>query len=269
MKSEFKKRHIFWIVILLIIAVFVFRKGLARYGQSLALRTISPSIKVTSGATRGTREVVTSFLRIGTLSRSVRILENKNSGLEAQLAQLESLKNENNDLRKQLELLPKKKYSIVTADVIGHSSDGARDVLIINRGLKDGIREEMPVIVNEGVVVGKIDKADEFTSALVLVTDVEFRLAAAIVGTSAQGLVRGARGLDVIIEDIPRDISISIGDKVVTTGLDGIFPPDLLIGTIRTVQAPGNEIFQSASLSPTVDPRKLRMVGVIINNSTQ
>lgn len=251
------------------LAFFVFRKGLANYGQSATLRAMSPGIKIASETTKGTKDVITSFLRIGTLSRSVRILEDENSGLESQLAQLESLKKENEDLRKQLELLPKKKYSIITADVIGHSSDGAREVLIINRGLKDGIREEMPVVVNEGVIVGKIDKAEEFTSNLVLVTDVEFKLAAGIPGTTAQGLVRGARGLDVVIEDIPRDVSLNIGDKVVTTGLDGIFPPDLLIGTVRTVEAPGNEIFQSANLSPAVDPRKLRIVGVITNNSAR
>jgi len=152
----------------------------------------------------------------------------------------------------------------VNADVVGHSTDGGKDALIINRGSRDGIKEGMPVIMSSGVVVGKIARADGLIATVMLISDADFKLAAIVNGTKAPGLVRGTKGLDVSLEQVPREEKIKIGESVVTTGVDGIFPADLLVGKIRSVDAPENEIFQSAKVTPVIDIREARIVSVII-----
>jgi rod shape-determining protein MreC len=265
MAKERKKRPIITLIIVVIGLTYIISRGWLTPVQGVVLRAISPLTSRGAGATQAVGDYVFSFLRVGTLSRAVRTLENKNSENEAALAKLSGIEIENKTLREQLRLLPKNKYKLVTADVIAHANDGGKDALIINRGTRDGIKEDMPVIMSDGIVVGKIARADNLTSTVMLLTDANFKLAAIVQGTTAPGLVHGTKGLDVSMEEVPRAEKINVGDRVVTTGGDGIFPADLLVGKIRSVEAPENEIFQSAKVTPVIDIRQARVVSVIIN----
>ena len=263
MPNERKKRPFILIILIAMVLFFVFGRGWITPFESIVLRVFSPIATGSAQIVQSVQGYVFSFLRVGTLSRAVRILENKNAKDEAIISRFSGVEIENKVLREQLRLLPKDKYKILSADVVGHSTDGARDTPIINRGNSDGIKEDMPVIVNDGVVVGKIFRADAMTSILMLLTDADFRLAAAVQGTKAQGLVRGEKGLDVSMDGIPRGEEIKIGERVVTTGVDGLFPADLLVGKIRSIEAPQNEIFQTAKVTPVLDIRQLYIVSVI------
>lgn len=264
MAKERKKRPIIAFVILFIAVIYIFSRGWLAPVQGVFLRTISPITVPSATITREVGAYLLSFLRVGTLSRTVRILENKVAEDQALLAKYSGIDAENKVLREQLRLLPRSKFQLVSADVIAHSTDGGKDALIINRGNRDGIKENMPVIMNEGVVVGKIAHADSLVATVMLMTDADFKLAAIVNGTKSPGLIHGAKGLDVSLEEVPRVEKINIGEVVVTTGVDGIFPPDLLVGKIRSVDAPENEIFQSAKVTPVVDIRQARIVSIII-----
>ncbi len=244
--------------------IFVFQKGWFSPAQSGTLRFLSPVTSRAADALRGTGDFIVSFVRIGSLSRSVRLLENKNAQLEARLADLQGVREENDLLRRQMDLLPREKFHLVMANVVSHTTDGVSDALIINRGSRDGLRDGLPVIIDEGVVVGKVSKVSELTATIMLVTDAEFRLAALVQGGDAQGLVHGEKGIDISLEEVPRNKKINVGDKVITSGVDGVFPPDLYVGVIRSIEAPGNEIFQTAKVTAPLDVRKVRIVSVIV-----
>ncbi|MDO8512232.1 MAG: rod shape-determining protein MreC [bacterium] len=263
MAKEKKKRPIIAFVVLFMAVIYVFSRGWLAPFQGAFLRLISPITAPSASATQTVGAYFLSFLRVGTLSRTVRILENTIVEDQVLLAKYSGIDAENKVLREQLRLLPKNKFQLVSADVIAHSTDGGKDVLIINRGNRDGIKENMPVIMNDGVVVGKIARADNLVATVMLMTDVDFKLAAIVVGTKAPGLIHGTKGLDVSLEEVPRAEKIKIGESVVTTGVDGVFPPDLLVGKIRSVDAPENEIFQSAKVTPVIDIRQARIVSVI------
>jgi len=265
MTKQADPRRFIVLVGVLIIAIFVLSRGWFSPVQSGGMRLVSPFVLRTVEMFNGTKEALMSFLRVGSLSRQVRLLENENRLYQAKIARLEGKEEENERLREQLKLLPMDKFKLLSADVIGHSVDGAKEGLIINRGTADGLSEGLPVIVNDGIVVGSIIKADIATSVIMLVSDTNFRLAANVQGTKAQGLIQGGKGLDIFLEQVPRAEKINVGDRVVTAGVDGLFPANLLVGTIRTVSAPENEIFQSAKISPIVDVRQARIVSVIIN----
>jgi rod shape-determining protein MreC len=250
---------------ILVVVIFALSKGVLSPIQSGSMRVASPFVLRAAGIFGGVKETFASFLRVSSLSRQVRLLENDNRLYQAKIARLEGAEGENELLREQLKLLPRDKFKLLTTDVIGHSVDGAREGLIINRGTADGLREGLPVIVNDGIVVGSIVKADIATSVVMLISDTNFRLAANVQGTKAQGLIQGDKGLDIFLEQVPRSEKINVGDKVVTAGVDGLFPANLLVGTIRTVSAPENEIFQSAKISPAVDVRQAQILSVIMS----
>lgn len=250
---------------ILVVVVFVLSRGWFSPIQSGGMRVVSPFVLRIVRVFESTKEGFVSFLRVGSLSRQVRLLENESLLYQAKIARLQGVDEENERLREELKLLPRNKFKLLTADVIGHSVDGAREGLIINRGTTDGLREGLPVIVNDGIVVGNIVKADIATSIVMLVSDTNFRLAAIVQGTKAQGLIQGGKGLDIFLEQVPRSEKINVGDKVVTAGVDGLFPANLLVGTIRTLSAPENEIFQSAKISPATDVRQARILSVIMS----
>jgi len=250
---------------ILIVVLLVLSRGWFSPIQSGGMRVVSPFVLYSARAFDSTKETFVSFLRIGSLSRQVRLLENDNRLYQARIARMVGAEEENDRLREQLKLLPRDKFNLLSADVIGHSVDGAKEGLIINRGTTNGLREGLPVIVNDGIVVGSIVKADIATSIVMLVSDTNFRLAASVQGTKAQGLIQGGKGLDIFLEQVPRSEKINVGDKVVTAGVDGLFPGNLLVGTIRTVAAPENEIFQSAKVSPAMDVRQVQIVSVIMS----
>ena len=264
MPKERNKKPIVALIVLVLALVFVFSRGWLSPFQGMLLRAISPITIRSVDATRAISEYVVSFLRVGTLSRTIRVLENENAEHQVALARCSGIETENSVLREQLKLLPRTKFKIVTADVIGQNTDGGKDALIINRGSNDGLKEDMPVIVSNGVVVGKIARADRFVSTVMLLTDADFKLAAIVKGTKSPGLIHGNKGLDVSLKEVPRAEELQIGESVVTTGIDGIFPADLLVGTIRSIDAPENEIFQSAKVTPVIDIRKARIISVIV-----
>lgn len=250
---------------LLLLMVFVaFWRGWLGPVESGVLSFLAPVTRALSTAGREMIGVVGSFARIGTLGRTVRILQEENARLQSLVARLEGVEEENAVLREQLKLLPRASFRLVTADVIGRSTDGVTEALIINRGTNDNVDAGMPAIVNEGIVVGRVQKAERSSATVVLLADPSFRVAGETLGTKAQGLVRGARGLEIIMDTIPQTSEVKVGDRVITTGTDGIFPPNLLIGTIRSVDAPGNDIFQSATITPLVNLHRARIVSVIL-----
>lgn len=260
-----RRRGVQWLPGFLLVAllVFILRTGWLERPQSMLVRAVAPITGGVSSLGEAALGFVRSFFRIGTLSRAVRILEEENARLRSSTARLHSLEEENARLREQLQLLPRARYQLVSADVVGRSTDGISETFIINRGTNDGLQSGMPVIVSGGIVVGSVRSVQTHTASVALLTDSSFRAAGETLGTRAEGLVHGVRGIEIVMDTIPRTSEVRVGDSVVTTGTDGLFPPHLLLGTIHAVSAPENEIFQTAQLVPAVQLRQLRVVSII------
>lgn len=204
-----------------------------------------------------------SFLRVGSLAAHVRELEEQLARREAEQTRRAALLRENEELREQLGLLPRARFHLVVADVVGPTSDGVTGAFRINRGVEDGIQPGAPVIAADGVVVGRIAKAHARSALVDPLTGGRMRLTARSVTTGAEGIVRGLRGLDVIVEGVPRTQELRVGDRLVTSGTDGVFPPHLLVGTIKSVRADANAVFQEGSIQLPLDLVRLRVVAVL------
>ena len=157
---------------------------------------------------------------------------------------------------------PENKY--LAAAVIGRDPSPFLHYVMINRGSNDGILRGMPVVTNQGLI-GRIDAVIADAARIQLITDpassVNVRLQNAETEASLVGSVTG----DVTLQLIPQDINIQEGDLVLTSGLGGGYPPDLIIGQVGDVRSRDFDLFQQATVQPVVDFNRLEVVLVIVN----
>jgi rod shape-determining protein MreC len=150
----------------------------------------------------------------------------------------------------------------VTADVIFYDPTSRIRAIVINRGARDGIARGMPVVTDQGLV-GRVTSVAADASRVLLVNDSSSYVSARLQTTREEGSVQGlpAGGLRMI--DIPLDANAQVGDVVLTSGLGGNFPPDLLIGTVSSVRQFEFERSQEAEVRSLIDFDSLEFVLVI------
>ena len=192
-------------------------------------------------------------------------LETEVSELQAQVIQLQQEVGETQILAALVDFSranPENTYK--AAAVIGEDPSPFLQYVIINRGSNDGIQRGMPVVTNQGLV-GRVDAVIADAARIQLITDpasnVNVRLQNAEVDASLIGSVTG----DVTLDLIPQDVALEPGDLVLTSGLGGGYPPDLIVGQVVNIRTRDFDLFQQAAVQPVVDFNRLQIVLVIVN----
>ncbi len=159
-------------------------------------------------------------------------------------------------------------YQRVLADVIGQDTNPALESIIIDKGVEDGVRVGMPVESSRGLV-GQIYNVTNNAAQVVLLTETASAIPVRLGTTRATGILRGAgRGALPTIDWIDLQYEVQVGELVMTSGLDGKFPQNLVIGRIVDVERNEAELFQRAVVQPAVDFRTLELVFVVTEFST-
>ncbi|HLD61143.1 MAG TPA: rod shape-determining protein MreC [Patescibacteria group bacterium] len=183
-------------------------------------------------------------------------------------AELALVREENNALRKQIQFKEKEKKSLVVAEVVGKEISGTNQVYIINRGSDDKVALNLPVIINDGILVGKIIKVEKNTSLVRLINDSQSKVAATIINQDhSLGILEGGYGISLRLNLIPRNEVVLAGNQIVTSGLDPTVPRGLLIGSVTEVENEPYKPFQQAIITPASDLSKLFLLSVILPNS--
>jgi rod shape-determining protein MreC len=207
-----------------------------------------------------------------TAPRDMAALQQRNTELEAEVADLQSqviqLQQEVGETQILAALVdfsranPENSYR--AAAVIGRDPSPFLHYVIINRGSNDDILRGMPVVTDQGLV-GRVDAVIADAARVQLITDpaslVNVRLQNAEVEATLGGSVTG----DVTLDQIPQDTALQPGDLVLTSGLGGGYPPDLIIGQVVNVRARDFDLFQQATVQPVVDFNRLQIVLIIVN----
>ena len=186
--------------------------------------------------------------------------------------QIEALKGQNNELREAaaatdrlaslLRFREQEWPRTVAARVIGRDATNWYRGILLDKGERDGIAQDMGVITQAGMV-GRVVKTTAISSVVLLVTDPNTAVTALIQRTRDEGLVTGTpRGL-LRMKYIPLLSTVQEGDIVVTSGLVGSLPKGLMIGVVKRIEGSQDDLFQSAELVPVVDFSKLEEVLVI------
>ena len=195
----------------------------------------------------------TFFLDINSLKEENQKLLEENSKLEQDLRELEIIKAENETLKEYVNLKEKyTEYTTVPGYVISKDTSNYSDIVIINVGSKDGVSEDMAVIADEGLV-GHVISVTDTTAKVELLLDASSAVSS-VVG-SANGFLKG--------DTIQTSATILVGDKVETSGMGGIYPKGITIGTIKEVFDTKNLSNRYVQITPAVNFDKLDTILVI------
>ena len=177
---------------------------------------------------------------------------------------------ENQRLRELLEFRSSLDLGVIPAELLSTEPNRRYFSILIDKGTGDGVRRNMPVINLQGLV-GKVVEAS-FSSAVVqLMFDPNFRASAQDQATRVWGIIKPRSGSSLLLDNVPRREEIRVGDRIITSGLGGIFPPGISIGVVTAVESEeepsqisrsyGN--FKTIQVAPYVDFSRLEELFVI------
>lgn len=207
------------------------------------------------------------FADMETLKAENEELKKQNSELEQSLRELEIIKAENETLKEYVDLKDKyKDYTTVPADVINRDISNYSSTIIINVGSDDGIKEDMTVIADAGLV-GHVISVTSNTAKVQTIVDTATAVTSKISTTEDTIIVQGTLDDKTSLRAtfIPTDAVVLQGDSVETSGIGGIYPKGIHIGTIREVINTSNITDRYAIVDTAVDFTKLNTVLVIMN----
>jgi rod shape-determining protein MreC len=150
------------------------------------------------------------------------------------------------------------------AAVIGRDPSPFLHYIIINRGSNDDIQRGMPVVTNQGLV-GRVDAVIADAARVQLITDPASAINVYLQNAETDAMLFGSVTGDLSLDMISQDASVQPGDLVLTSGLGGGYPSDLIIGQVATMRSLQYELFQQATVQPAVDFTRLDIVLVITN----
>ena len=137
-----------------------------------------------------------------------------------------------------------------------------RKTIVISGGTRDGLVKNMAVVAGAGLV-GKIVAVGYAYARVVVMTDPTFKAGGRLQHSRYTGLVEGGGASTLTLNYLPPDAEIVPGDRVLTSGLGGIFPSGYLIGVVRDVARGEGGFYQYATVAPAVDINRLEYVAVI------
>jgi len=213
----------------------------------------------------GFQDFVTAPRDIVSLRQRNAELEAQVSQLQAQVIELQQRVNETDILAALVDFSrsnPESTYK--AASVIGRDPSPFLHYIIINRGSNEGIRRGMPVVTNQGLV-GRIDAVIADAARVQLITDPASSINVYLQNADTSSVLFGSVTGDLSLDMISQDVVVEPGDLILTSGLGGGFPADLIIGQVITIRTLEFELFQQATVQPAVDFSRLEIVLVITN----
>ncbi len=186
------------------------------------------------------------------------------AGTRAALFRARAAEGENRRFRALLSLGEDLPYTTLAARVVGEGPSQWFKSLVIDRGSRDGVLPGFPV-VTPGGVVGRVLEVSGHYSLVVPIADPNHAVDGRIERTRARGVVAGSGEAGCRFLYVTRKEDIRVGDTVVTTGLDRLFPPGLPLGRVTHVSMMGESMFQEIAVTPWVDFDKVEEVVVIFS----
>jgi rod shape-determining protein MreC len=253
--------------VLLILSLHLISTGvhpgdLAARPESAFLAVISPITGTFTHLSDGASSVTRDYIDLIHVRSENALLRNELAKVKSDQARLAELEVENKHLGELLALRDALGTNAVAANVIGSDANGIQRTLVLSSGSSNGLSPGMAVLANEGVV-GKIIAVSPNASRVLMIDDHNSALDGFDQRTRARGIVAGLVDDGVIMKYADRSQDIRTGDSIVTSGLDGIFPRGLLVGTIKNVRRDGAGLFLGVKITPAVDFRQLEQVLIL------
>ena len=255
------------IFILIIIVIFSNTNSEISFIENAATKLVMP---IQNGLTYIKNKISgnsTFFADINNLKEENKELKEKNSELEQQVRELENIKSENETLKEYLDLTEKyAEYKTVPAYIINKDISNYSKTIVINVGTEDGIKENMTVIADQGLV-GHVISVTSDTAKIRTIIDTSSSVSGLLSTTDESIVCKGTLEEESALKAmyIPDNDGVMQGDSVETSGLGGIYPKGIHIGSVKKVVNTKNITDRYAIIETAVDFEKLDTVLVITN----
>jgi len=256
-----------YFIIFLIISIALF--GISKTG------VLNPITSIFQGVFSPIQAVIYgSFSKIVNLGQSpdIKLLSLENVSLSQKLVNQTKIIEDNKALRDQFETLSIRSANLVPAQIVGAPGFlpgiSTPETIIINRGQVDGVKVGEAVVYKDNLV-GQISKVSSYVSVISLISNSSSSFTAKTLNSQSLGVIKGQGGGQLILDNVLLSDSLKKGDLVVTKGdvlENGIgFPPNLVIGSINSINKNPSDLFQRAEVRSFLDFSNLNEVFVIVN----
>ena len=229
----------------------------------ITMMIVSPFQETITHSIRFIRRIWSHYFFLVTVAKQNDQLKKALSVATERNQQLTEIELSNERLRNLLNFQRNVTDRVVAAEVIGKDPSPLFKTIVIDKGNADGIEKGFPVVISEGIL-GQVIEVSLRHSKVLLIIDPNSAVDALVQRTRSRGLIKGGIGGKCLFKYVLRKHGIRVGDTVISSGLDGVYPKGLHIGKISGVIRRNAGIFQQVTVTPDVDFEKLEQVLVML-----
>jgi len=262
-----KTFYLFSVLAVILLLIFFNYLGWLGSSKNFVYNVSSPFMKLFQAVDRQIAGAFNFWTELKNLNQENKNLGDENRRLLEENTNLKEVLRENELLRQQLAIAPPEKEQLILADVIGYLPQVGQ-YFLIDKGSQQGLKEGMTVVAANNFFVGRLVEVGDRWAKVSLVLHSNFLVNVLTQETRVRGIVKGNHGLGLIMEMIPIDAQIKVGENILTSGINDQISGGLVVGQISSIEKKESEIFQQAILQTVVNFNKLEKVFVIINSGS-
>jgi rod shape-determining protein MreC len=271
----FSKKMVMIVGVIVLIAVNIIllsvfnRRYISYYRPGrIAISLIAPFQKASTSSIRFVKDIWRHYFFIVNVAKENDNLQKELKEAFEDNTRLNELKLSNTRLRNLLSFEKTITNRVLSAEVVGKDPSPWFKTVIIDKGKNDGVKRGMAVVVPRGIA-GQVTDVSFNYSKVLLIIDHNSAVDALAQNDRARGIIKGGMAEQCLFKYVLRKHDLNIGDVVVSSGLDGVFPKGLAVGYVSAVVKPKSGIFQEVTVTPYVDFEKLEEVLVVLNPKKQ
>jgi rod shape-determining protein MreC len=234
----------------------------AKIGVNLVGEVLRPLEFLVVGGSENVTGVWSHYVWLVDVRKENERIKERVEALEAENSRLLEGENELKRLRKLVNAAEDRQIEGIAAEVIGYDPSNWVRAVTVDKGSLVGIAAGMPVIEGDAVV-GQVIAVSPNTARVLLLTDHASAVDALVQSSRARGVVHGLGKEYSELRYVLQEDVVAVGDRIITSGMDGIFPKGLTIGVVSEAQKAGAGMFQSVRVEPAADISKLESVLIV------
>jgi len=264
---EHKPKWIFYIFVLLSLILLSLSIGKGQEwnpAEKFAIEIAAPIQKFFIRTVYFTRDIWRNYFFLVEARRENHLLKNQLNFLKLENRRYQELLLTNQRLQDLLKFQESTDEPLLPAMVTGWDSSGLFKSIIADRGTRDGIAVNMAVVNSEGVV-GRVVSVSTHYSQVLLITDQNSAVDGLVQRSRGRGMLKGKGSSECYFDYVIKTCDIKRGDIIVTSGLGGLFPKGIYLGTVTEIEDSPYKLFKDVKVTPAVDFNKLEEVLIIVN----
>lgn len=255
-------------IVLIVVNITILYISANRYRSHgfgrVAIFIIAPLQEAVTGSIRFARGIWGHYFNLVSVAQENDHLKKKLRRIVEKNSQHNEVELSNQRLRNLLNFKETTTSKVLAAEVISVDPSFWFKAVIIDKGRSDGVDRGLPVVIRQGIAGQVVDVSSRY-SKVMLIIDRNSSIDALVQRTRARGIIKGEGSGECLFKYVLRKDDVRVGDKIIASGLDGVFPKGLPVGDVKEVVRRNSGVFQEVRVVPYIDFEKLEEVLVILN----